>query len=160
VDELILRPKPVTRVANAFFGIAVTVPAIGGTAAVMQAMVGESVVGTVVLAVLMPVILVCGPLLSWRGYRLGVTCRPGEIEVRGYLRTTRISVASIVAIYVFDAEVYWQPPSGEPKRVSITAFKNGPKTAAPIRRYHDEVMTELQHWWRANRGERPSAPLG
>jgi hypothetical protein len=150
MEELILRPQPISRFACAIASIA-ALPLIGVCSAAVEAVAGTSTAGTLVMVVLTLVILTGAVVIAVRGYQLAVICRPHEIEIRGYLRTLRIPLAEIAAVYVHDGEVFWQAPGREPRPVSIMAFKTGYRTAPSVRRHQEESMMRLREWWKAHR---------
>lgn len=151
MGEPTFRPRLVTRVAQAFLSVTV-LPAIGVSGAVLEPLAEGSALGMAVAVVVTLAMLAFGVVLAVRGFLMGVVCRPGEIVVRGYLRTARVPVDRVIAVHVLDAEISWQDHAGRRRRTSVTAFKNGPRTMAPIARHHEQSMERVRAWWLANRG--------
>jgi hypothetical protein len=115
---LVLRPLPVTRVANSVPGLVLV-----AMAAVLLTDLDNPELSDIPVAVpilFSVVIALPGIVLAVRGYRLGVLCTDDTVIVRGYLRTYRVPRVSVI---VLDGSVLiWRGPDGRTMRKLILAF--------------------------------------
>ncbi|GGW14638.1 hypothetical protein GCM10018980_63810 [Streptomyces capoamus] len=132
-----LAPLMPNRLANSVLGVG---PAVGGVVYAVQAdgMLARvaaclAVTGFVVLAV--------------RGYRLGVTCLPTALVVRGYLRTRVIARESITGITDFPA-VRWTTRGGRRRWTPLTALMTSAGEVSGMRVQKERALGQLRRWAR------------
>lgn len=130
-------PTTLNRLANSTLGAG---PAVGflvyatqAETAVARLAAGAAVIGFAVLAV--------------RGYRLGVTCEPSRLVIRGYLRTRVIGREHITGITDFPA-VRWTARNGRRRWTPLTAFLTSPGEVAATRRRKERALRKLRQWAR------------
>jgi hypothetical protein len=134
--DQILRPLLITRIANAFPGLAVGLFAV---AAVLDGDLG-------LRSPLVVTGLVLGGFVAVRGYNLSVECAGQHVTVRGYLWTTTISRADIIEITDFPA-VTWR--SGGRRRWSPLWALGAPARAFPAYQRHAALCVgRLRRWLR------------
>ncbi|MFI0448665.1 hypothetical protein [Actinomadura sp. 6N118] len=150
MEELVLRPKLTTRVAPACIFVALS-PTLWFPGSVVHSLAGDSAVGKAVLRVSILMILVAGLLVVSRAYRLAAICRPGEITIRGSLRTIRIPTASIIAFDVSDASIRWKDSEGIPRQAKVGAFQSSSRTPQSVREHNKKSMEQMRSWWQATR---------
>lgn len=151
MEELVLRPKLTTRVVPACLFVALS-PTFWFPGSVVHSLAaGESAVGKAVLRVSILMILVGGALVASRAFRLAVICRPGEITIRGYLRTIRLPTASIIAFDVSGASIRWKDSEGIPRQAKVGAFQSSSRTPQSVREHNEKSMEQMRSWWQATR---------
>jgi hypothetical protein len=128
---LVLRPLPVSRVANMAPGALVLAMGLGAG------------LGDDGRRVIRWVPAVVGVVLAARGYRLGVTVTDREVVVRGHVRTQAIPRESIAGITDWP-EVAWHAGFDKPLRTRITAFRTGTRAQAFVRQHNADSIELLR----------------
>jgi hypothetical protein len=141
-----LKPLLVTRLSNALVWPVLAV-------VLVITLVGREVPIAVVVVGGIASLAVAG-YLGLLGWRVGVVCDEAGIEVRGLIRTRRISREEIVAITRFPA-VRWTTVAGKARWTPIFAFAN-PIKLVPFVDRHNEAATAILQDWQA--GPKPPKP--
>lgn len=131
-----LRPKPISRLANAAPGAVVVVFAIAPLVYGSGPERAEALIA------------VPGLLLMVRGYNLSVEMRGEELIVHGYLRTRVLRRADIVEV-TDAATVVWTDVNGRGRRTPMMALKGEPGMLPQIAEHHRQCVGRVQTWLRS-----------
>lgn len=135
---VILRPRPVTRVANSGIGLVLLALAVG--------LWNDREVGTPVwLAGLTGAV---GLVLAMRGYRMSISLGQDELRVRGQLLSRRIprdSIDSIERVTSFTA-VRWRSVGGRRRWSPILSLRSTGRSLDSSTRHNEEGNRQLRRW--------------
>ncbi|WP_157630630.1 hypothetical protein [Kribbella catacumbae] len=140
-----LKPLLITRLCNASVW-----PILAGV--IVIALRGDLPVVAVVGGAL--VCLVAAVYLGFLGWRLGVVCDAGGIDVHGLFRSRRIAKEEIVAITNFPA-VRWKTRAGKARWTPIFAFANLGRVLPLVERHNEAAISILKDWFE---DPKPQAP--
>ncbi|WP_433013654.1 hypothetical protein [Kribbella sp. CA-294648] len=130
-----------------------------------NASVWPILVGVIVIALRddLPVVAVVGGALvclaaavylAFLGWRLGVVCDAGGIDVHGLLRSRRIAKDEIIAITNFPA-VRWKSAAGKARWTPIFAFANLGRVLPLVERHNEAAISILKDWLEDTKPEPP-----